>query len=474
MYKIKGTKKNSIGKSRRFKAIKEGDCIFPFVFGRKKYNQCILDIKKKKYNGERCATELNTDGRLIKWAYCPKTKKKSSSTNSSSSNSSSSNSSSSNSSSSNSSSKGNAKSKKKNKKVSIPESIDIENIRLPKWYNNSCFLDSVIICLLLRPNPYLLNRLLNKPIKKYILSPGKFSNTEHKNRTLELNSNCSVSSREKIRQELINIFNYIHNNIDDDKKINHKSKTGTKFARRLRNFRKSLGDCILRTYEDFTGTEQREANEFLKYLFSMFPDKDKPNLAETVYFTNDIETEIENEEDIKNLEGKVCKSKNKQTTDIYFFISPTDIMMVEELTFLSNFLESKDDSLRPEGSKFLCKSKDYKRSIKFKKFEEKRYIIFDLSRALGDDFLDNDIIPDEEIELSNNKSFRFVSSVYRTPGMGGAHFTSFILLNDIWYYYDDNPGGKKPVFDEIGDYEDLLDYEDGKVTQCVMYFYEPI
>ena len=147
--------------------------------------------------------------------------------------------------------------------------------------------------------------------------------------------------------------------------------------------------------------------------------------------------------------------------------------MVDETTYLSNFLTSKDDSLRPEGSKFLCSSKDYKRTIKFKKFEKNRYIIFDLSRALGDDFLDNDILPDEEIELSNGKKFKFVSSVYRTPGLGGAHFTSFILLNDIWHYYDDNPGGKNPKFEEIGDYTDLLMYDD-KIMKCVMYFYEPI
>ena len=334
-------------------------------------------------------------------------------------------------------------------------------------------MDSVIVCLLLRPNPYLLHRLLEKPISQFSLSPGKFTETIHKEKTVELNSRCSVESREKIRAGLINIINYFHDNIKDNKIINHKSKSGTKFSRRIRNFRDSLSGCILRTYEDFTGSDQREANEFLKYLFAIFPDEDRPNLSETVYFTNDIKTKIDTEKDITKLKGGGCISKNNQTTDIYYFVSPSDIMMVDETTYLSNFLTSKDDSLRPEGSKFLCSSKDYKRTIKFKKFEENRYIIFDLSRALGDDFLDNDILPDEEIELSNGKKFKFVSSVYRTPGLGGAHFTSFILLNDIWHYYDDNPGGKNPKFEEIGDYTDLLMYDD-KIMKCVMYFYEPI
>ena len=53
-----------------------------------------------------------------------------------------------------------------------------------------------------------------------------------------------------------------------------------------------MKECILPTYEDFTGKRVAEANEFLKYLFSMFPDEDAPNLLETTYFTNDLKQKL--------------------------------------------------------------------------------------------------------------------------------------------------------------------------------------
>ena len=44
--------------------------------------------------------------------------------------------------------------------------------------------------------------------------------------------------------------------------------------RRVRNFRESLSECVLPTYESFIGSGIAEANEFLKYILSMFPDED--------------------------------------------------------------------------------------------------------------------------------------------------------------------------------------------------------
>ena len=283
-----------------------------------------------------------------------------------------------------------------------------------------------------------------------------------------------IGGRIKIREQLLNIFNYIHDKLDNNKSINRKSRTGTKLSRRVRNFRESMKECVLPTYEDFTGKRVAEANEFLKYLFSMFPDEDAPNLLETTYFTNDVKTKVDSVNDITNLKGKTCKSETLQKTDVYFFVSPSDIFNSNENNFLSDFLESKEDSLRPENSDFICDGKNYNRVIKFRELKEERYLIFDLSRSFGGEYLDNTIIPDEDIELKNGKKFKFVSAVYRTPGMGSTHFTSFILIKDLWYSYDDNPGGKTPLLEEIGDYDDLLGFNDGEIMECVMYFYEPL
>ena len=76
--KIKGSKKNNSQKSRRFHDILEGDCIFPFIYQGKVFNECIPDTRGKKYNGSRCATKVDDIGNLEKWGYCPKEKKNSS------------------------------------------------------------------------------------------------------------------------------------------------------------------------------------------------------------------------------------------------------------------------------------------------------------------------------------------------------------------------------------------------------------
>ena len=66
-----------------------------------------------------------------------------------------------------------------------------------------------------------------------------------------------------------------------------------------------------------------------------------------------------------------------------------------------------------------------------------------------------------------------MSAVHRTPGMSSSHFTSYVLVNNVWHFYDDAPARKNPVFKEIGDYDDLLEYNGQEIMDCVMYFYEP-
>lgn len=55
------------GEQRRYQALKEGECIFPFKYNNKLYNECA-DSK----DGKWCATELKKDGSLkaSHWGYC--------------------------------------------------------------------------------------------------------------------------------------------------------------------------------------------------------------------------------------------------------------------------------------------------------------------------------------------------------------------------------------------------------------------
>ena len=63
--KIYGIKTDILGNENKSKNIKEGECIFPFIYNNKVYNKCL---KTKK--GSICATEIDKQKKLKKYGYC--------------------------------------------------------------------------------------------------------------------------------------------------------------------------------------------------------------------------------------------------------------------------------------------------------------------------------------------------------------------------------------------------------------------
>ena len=63
--------------------------------------------------------------------------------------------------------------KKNSTKKNSESSSTKKELRLPKWWSNSCFLDSVIACLFFRENPYLINRLLKSRVQPFTLKEKK-------------------------------------------------------------------------------------------------------------------------------------------------------------------------------------------------------------------------------------------------------------------------------------------------------------
>ena len=57
-------------KTNKSKDIQEGNCIFPFKYKKKEYNECLQSKR-----GKWCATEIKKSGTYSKYAYCPETQK---------------------------------------------------------------------------------------------------------------------------------------------------------------------------------------------------------------------------------------------------------------------------------------------------------------------------------------------------------------------------------------------------------------
>ena len=59
------TKKDKNGKIHKSKKMSEGECKFPFKYNRKMQNECV-----KGKNGDWCATEIDSDRKMLKYGYC--------------------------------------------------------------------------------------------------------------------------------------------------------------------------------------------------------------------------------------------------------------------------------------------------------------------------------------------------------------------------------------------------------------------
>ena len=72
--KTKLTDKNGKLTGKSSEKMMEGNCIFPFTYKDQVYNECF-----KGANGDWCATKVNKEGKMKRFAYCvydePKTKK---------------------------------------------------------------------------------------------------------------------------------------------------------------------------------------------------------------------------------------------------------------------------------------------------------------------------------------------------------------------------------------------------------------
>ena len=62
---MRGTNINVLGKKEKNKKVMEGDCIFPFKYQWKDYNECVETEK-----GKICATSTSDRGTLKTYGYC--------------------------------------------------------------------------------------------------------------------------------------------------------------------------------------------------------------------------------------------------------------------------------------------------------------------------------------------------------------------------------------------------------------------
>jgi hypothetical protein len=249
------------------------------------------------------------------------------------------------------------------------------------------------------------------------------------------------------------------------------------------NLRSITDNCRL-FQEEWNDGQQKEVNEFLKYLLAVF-QSDDATVRTTILYTNDTETEINSMDDISELDGPIFRYSREEMREVTIFLSPETINKFKRNDRLSNYIttinEQNNGEFVPEDQP-NGERNQFQRRLQFNEPIETPYIIFDLSRKIANQvhgdhgrfgrekLLKKKIIPDKIIEI-NDRVYRFVSCVVREGGIKGGHFTSYVLIDDVWYYIDDIG----PVKERIGSYDDLLLDRDSFVKKkSSLFFYEPL
>lgn len=188
----------------------------------------------------------------------------------------------------------------------------------PQYYQNSCYMDSTILALFAISNSYLFENLFEKPLKSDVDESKKLS--------------CSVTTKEKIREQLIKILNYLAG----------EDVTDRKFCVDLRTLFKQ---CHYPTYEQFGTTAQQSASEFLSYLFRIF-GIEMIGMIRYTYGTMDLDASSESALNPKDPDNAVFNQTSVTDTKFNFMfeVGPFKLDEYDGRT-TNDLLDSIDDTI---------------------------------------------------------------------------------------------------------------------------------
>lgn len=299
-----------------------------------------------------------------------------------------------------------------------------------KWTSDSCYIDSVLMCILAVPDA-LFDRLLETDVMQ---SGGS------------CDSNEQVNSRmvNSIRGELRNIRQFIRDGVGK----NDCTKLRELFAKcsSLRRF--------IREYND--------AGEFLTSLFGIFSELNVCTKTMERNYTEDITTPLENMKQIhlsKTSSSTIVTSPEQYVEN--FFISDSAPSF-----HTSDFVEKvSQETIKPE-----LMDAPIRRIIKEAIFETP-YLVFNIQRLGGNNnFNTKIIIPDELIYIKSGSILELTGIVMFIP----SHYICFFSCRKTWYYYNDlSPENER--IRQLGTYNEMLEkYGDYATQTGTLYFYSKL
>jgi len=318
----------------------------------------------------------------------------------------------------------------------------IEKIKGLEWTGNSCYLDSVLICIFAIQNDFIDEYILNSKLKKrYGTLLDCF---ETKKLDDDKKSKIDLENRKNIQNELKIIYKNIKNGKKQD----------------CSELRKELKKC--KSAQLFSGSRMAESGEFLTYIFSIF-DMNVATKKTVTYGTNNIK---DINPDNKNL-IKTSEIMDTKASVIHFIPSDIIRLLDDKYYEIRSFLTIKDDSGELDIDNQYKDDNDnkYKRRISYNNLVDTPYLVFRIDRLWNRKFLKTKIIPSQIITLQNLKQFALSSVIV----FNCLHYTCYFRCGNKWYYYNDIDND----IVLIGNYVSLLKTKSypNVITNGTVYFY---
>jgi ubiquitin C-terminal hydrolase len=316
---------------------------------------------------------------------------------------------------------------KKTHKSQWTKPIEYKYIEGLNWIGNSCYLDSVIMCLFLIPNKYINNEILFK-------------------KDLE-NRKCTQNDIKNIQKSLKDIVLSIR---------------GTNvYIEYCTDLRKQIKNCISVYDEKFHLDRTNDSGEFLYYLFDLFNvNTCEQNITNYIY---DNKSNLISTNSINNKISPII------TIDSSYLKYSSFYNIIE---FINT--ESTDDIIVNNGDE---------KNIKAKKVETTTYnnypfIVFNVHRKGTNrgkqTFFANKLTVPKEFTNLNDETFELYGIVIHDER---AHYVAMLKLNDDnWVFYNDIAADKKIEY--IGSYDRMIEYKYKNnitiLTHGTLYFYSKI
>ena len=291
----------------------------------------------------------------------------------------------------------------------------------------SCYLDSTLMALLAVPNKFVTDNILNGNMF-FVGNLRQCGNTPGQD----------MVNKRKIQKYI----NDLAQSIRGEKTINY-----------CTNFRKLLANCDQPSDQPFDLPEQRDAGEFIQWLFTLFP-VNKCTKRFTNYVTDDVSSsvfDIDFSTLVKSSERTDDNSSVIQTINAFnlFILAEEKIINTTDLLkIIEDSGELSDNNMAKVGNL------RYKRSIRVEEIVSTPYLILYVQRNLPNGPLRSRIDATERI-IINNKTLELSAFVTHAGEDDSGHYTCYFKYRSDWYFYNDTAGTR--LVSKIGNYNVMIE-----------------